>query len=149
MLDAPFFEAVEDPVGITLGSDAKFTVSVGNGPGQCIPPPGAPTFTASYAPASTFPTFGANTPVGGIPYGLGITLNTCAFNQLLPGQTECGLMLSSLTQIDLDGAGGNPPLNITSSLLSFIIPEFGQLPANTPLRIDIAPTLAPIITGNP
>src|SRR6185369_1830243 len=27
------------------------------------------------------------------------------------------------------------------------VPEFAKLPANTPLRIDIAPTLAPIVTG--
>src|SRR5262249_33180725 len=50
--------------------------------------------------------------------------------------------------IDLDGAGGNPPLPVTSSLLSLLVPEFGQLPANTPLRIDIAPTIAPVVTGN-
>src|SRR5262249_33465793 len=30
-----------------------------------------------------------------------------------------------------------------------LAPQFGQLPPNTPLRIDIAPTLAPIVTGNP
>jgi hypothetical protein len=37
---------------------------------------------------------------------------------------------------------------ITSTLLSLIVPEFAKLPPNTPLRIDIAPTLAPIVTGN-
>src|SRR5262249_22862608 len=45
--------------------------------------------------------------------------------------------------------GGAPPLPITSSTLSLLAPQFGQLPANTPLRIDIAPTIAPIVTGNP
>ena len=57
-------------------------------------------------------------------------------------------MRSSLTTIDLDGAGGSPPLPITSTLLSLIVPEFSQLPPGTPLRIDVAPTLAPIVSGN-
>jgi hypothetical protein len=33
-------------------------------------------------------------------------------------------------------------------LLSLLVPEFALLPANTPMRIDVAPTLAPIVTGN-
>jgi hypothetical protein len=146
-MDAPLFEVAEDPTGITFGSNASFTVSIGGGPGQCLPPPGTPNFTASYAPPEPFPTFGANTPVGHVPYGLGLGISSAAFNQLLRGQTECGLMRTSLTSIDLDGPGGADPAPITSSLLSLFIPEFGKLPPNTPLRIDIAPTLAPIVTG--
>ncbi len=148
-LDSPLFQVAEDNSGITLGADARFTVSVGGGPGQCLPPPGAPNLTASYAPAAVFPPWGATTPVGGIPYGLGIGVSPAAFNQLLRGQIECGLMRTSLTTIDLDGAGGAPPLPITSTLLSLLVPEFGQLPANTPLRVDIAPMLAPVVTGDP
>ena len=56
-------------------------------------------------------------------------------------------MRTSLTSIDLDGPGGSAPLPITSTLLALLAPEFAQLPPNTPLRIDIAPTLAPIVTG--
>jgi hypothetical protein len=149
MFDAPLFDVLEGPTGITFGSDARLTVSVGTGPGQCVPPPGAPNLTASYAPPSTFPTFGANTPVLQVPYGLGIAISSATFNQLLRGETECGLMRASLTTIDIDGPGGAPPLPITASLLSLLAPQFGQLPPNTPLRVDIAPTLAPIITGNP
>jgi hypothetical protein len=148
-LDAPLFAVNEDVNGITFGADASFTVSVGTGAGQCVPPPGAPDLTASYSPSEVFPAFGATTPVGGVPYGLGIAMSTAGFNQLLRGQTECGLMRTSLGTIDLDGPGGTPPLPITSTLLSLLAPEFGQLPANTPLRVDIAPTLAPIVTGNP
>jgi cysteine-rich repeat protein len=148
MLDTPLFAVTEDATGITFGSDSRFQVSVGNGPGQCQPPPGAPDFSRSYSKPEAFPVFGANTPLGGVPYGLGIGISTAGFNQLLRGQTECGLMRTSLTTIDLDGPGGSPPLAITSSLLSLLVPEFGQLPANTPLRIDVAPTVAPIITGN-
>jgi len=146
-LDAPLFQVAEDNTGITLGADSKFTVSVGSGPGQCLPPPGAPDFTRSYSKPEVFPTFGPNTPVGNAPYGLGICISTAGFNQMLRGQTECGLMRSSLTTIDLDGPGGSPALPITSTLLSLLVPEFAQLPPGTPLRIDVAPTLAPIVTG--
>jgi len=144
---APLFQVVEDNTGITFGSDSRFTVSVGSGPGQCIPPLGAPNLTASYSPPEAFPVFAANTPVANVPYGLGIAISSAGFNQLLRGQIECGLMRSSLTTIDIDGVGGAPPLPITSTLLSLLAPEFAQLPAGTPLRIDVAPTLAPIVTG--
>ncbi len=144
-LDAPLFAVDEDNDGITLGSDSRFTVSIGGGPGQCIPPAGAPDFTASYSNLQPFPAFGPNTP-GGDPYGMGICIAPDGFNQLLRGQTECGLMRSSLTEIDLDGDGPIPPLTITSTILAALIPEFGNLPPATPLRIDIAPTLAPVVT---
>ena len=147
MFESPLFQVVEDDIGITLGSNSRFQVSVGMGPGQCIPPPGAPDLSASYSKSEPFPTFGANAPVSNLPYGLGIAISSAGFNQLLRGQTECGLMRSSLTTIDLDGPGGTPPLAITSTLLSLIVPEFSQLPPGTPLRIDVAPTLAPIVTG--
>jgi len=148
MLDAPMFAVNEDNNGVTIGSDLQFTTSVGSGPGQCIPPLGAPDLTRSYSKFEPFPTFGPNTPVGNDPYGLGICISSAGFNQLLRGQTECGLMRSSLTTIDLDGGGPLPPVAINSTLLAALIPEFGQLPPGTPLRIDIAPTLAPVVTGN-
>jgi hypothetical protein len=148
MLSTPLFDIAEDNVGISFKSDSRFTVSVGNGPGQCIPPPGAPDLTASYSKTDAFPSFGANSPVLHLPYGLAIAISSAGFNQLLRGQTECGLMRTSLSTIDIDGPGGAPPLAITSTLLSLLVPEFGQLPPGTPLRIDIAPTLAPIVTGN-
>lgn len=150
MLESPLFAVTEDNAGITFGSSAKFTVSIGTGPGQCMPPLGAPVLPRSYHRASVFPTFGANTPPpGNKPYGFGLGISASGFNQLLRGQTECGLMRTSLTDIDLDGAGPLPSTPITSTLLSLIIPEFAQLPPNTPLRIDIAPTIAPIVTGDP
>ncbi len=148
-LDAPLFQVAEDATGVTLGADSRFTTSVGSGPGQCIPPPGAPNLTASYAPPSTFPTFGPTTPVGALPYDVGVAISTAGFNQLLRGQTECGLLRSTLTTIDLDGDGAVPPLPITAGLLALLAPEFGRLPAATPLQIEITPTLAPIVTGNP
>jgi hypothetical protein len=38
MFDSPLFNVAEDTNGITFGSDARFRVSVGTGPGQCVPP---------------------------------------------------------------------------------------------------------------
>jgi cysteine-rich repeat protein len=147
-LETPLFTVAENNSGITLGSDSKFTASIGGGPNQCLPPAGTPDLTRSYSKTETFPSFGANTPVGNVPYGLGICISSAGFNQLLKGQTECGLMRTSLSSIDLDGGGPIPPLPITSTLLSALVPEFSQLPSGTPLRIDVAPTLAPIVTGN-
>lgn len=147
MFDAPLFQVAEDNNGMTFGAGASFTTSTGTGPGQCIPPPGTPNFLASYAPPEAFPSFGPNSSAGNKPYGIGLGISTAAFNQLLRGQTECGLMRTSLTEIDLDGPGGVDPVQITSSLLSLLVPEFGKLPENTPLRIDIVPTIAPIVTG--
>ncbi len=145
-LYAPLFAVTEDSYGVTLGADSAFTVQVGTGPGECVPPPGAPDFAASYTKDESVPSFGPNTP-GGEPYGMGICISTGGFSQLLKGQTECGLMRSSISAIDLDGDGPIPSLTVDSTLLSALIPEFGQLPPATPLRIDVAPTLAPIVTG--
>jgi len=148
-LDAPLFDVDEDTTGITFGADSRFGVSVGTDPGQCLPPPGAPDLTASYAPPAAFPTFAATAPVSGAPYGVAIGISPAGFNQLLRGQTECGLLRTTLSEIDLDGPGGTAPLPIDSSLLSLLAPEFAQLPPGTPLRIDVAPTLAPVVTGLP
>ena len=148
ILESPLFKVAEDDTGVTLGSDSRFTVSIGTGPGQCMPPPGAPDLTASYSKYEAFPAFGALTPVSHRPYGLGIAISTAGFNQLLRGQTECGLMRSSLDAIDIDGAGGEDAQPITSDLLSLFVPEFALLPPGTPLSIVLAPTLAPIVTGN-
>lgn len=146
--EAPMFEIAEDNTGITLGAHSRFNVSVGTGLGQCTPPPGTPDFPASYSKYEAFPTFGPLSPVRGAPYGLGIAISTAGFNQLLRGQTECGLMRSSLTEIDLDGPEGAPASPITSDLLATFVPEFAFLPAGTLLQIDLAPTMAPMVTGN-
>lgn len=146
--ESPLFAVTEDNTGVTFGSNSRFQMQFGSGPGQCIPPPGAPNLTASYAKAAVFPSFGANTPVNNTPYGLGLCISAAGFNQMLRGQTECGLMQASLSSIDLDGSGGQPAFAITPGLLQLIVPEFSQLPANLPLRIDIGPSIAPVVTGD-
>ena len=101
VLDTPMTAALEDPVGITFKINAAATAST--------PDPEAPNLTASYDVPETFPTFGANTP-NGVPFGLGITLSTSAFNQLLRAQIESGLLRTELQQIDLGGG----PISLTT-----------------------------------
>ena len=134
-LEAPLFDVVEDPAGITLGSDARITA--------LMPTPGAPDLTASYHVPEAFPALGATTPVAGAPYGLGITISSSAFNQLLKAETESGLLRTSLTEIDI-GAG---PLPLTPANLATFLPQLGSMAPDTQLRLDILPTLAPVVTG--
>jgi hypothetical protein len=143
--DAPLWQVAEDTNGITFGSDGRFTTSVGTGPGQCIPPAGAPNLTASYAVNEGTPTFGATTPVGHLPYDLAISISSEGFNQLLKSQTECGLLVTSMSSLDL----GTGPVPITAALLGVLMPEFQIFPPATPFRIDIRPTLAPIMVATP
>lgn len=143
-LETPLFGVFENNSGITLGTDSSFTTVVGTGPGECLPPPGAPDLTASLAVNQAFPTFGANTPVGGIPYELGLCISSEGFNQLMKSQIECGLLVTSITELDLGGG----PLPLTAATLALVIPEFSIFPPATPFRIDIVPTLAPVVSGD-
>jgi cysteine-rich repeat protein len=144
-LQTPLWEVAEDTDGITFGSDSRFLVTVGTGPGQCVPPAGAPHLTASYAVNEGIPSFGTTTPFFHLPYHLAISISTEGFDQLLRSQTECGLLVTSMSSIDL----GTGPTPITAGLLALLMPEFGVYPPSTPFRIDIRPTIAPIIVGTP
>jgi hypothetical protein len=135
-LHAPFTSIAEDTVGITFATDIRATT--------LVPDPAAPNLTASLHVPEAFPTFGATTPVQNAPYGIGLGISTSGFNQLLKSQIESGLMRSAITEIDLFGG---PPVPITAGLLAAGFPEFGQLPGATPIAIRIAPTLAPVVTG--
>jgi len=150
MLEAPLFEIPglwdgvgEDVDGLTLGSDTRVTSSEGSGPGQCTRPAGAPDLAASYHVAELFPVFGATTP-GGLPYHLGLGISSSAFNQLLKAQVECGLLLTSLTEIDV----GFGPVPLTAGVLGVVIPAFGALPGGLALRLDVRPSLAPFLSGS-
>jgi len=147
LLEAPLFTVDEDVDGITLGSDGRITADFGTGLGQCTPPPDAPDLLASLDVSEPFPSFGAVTPGGGLPYGLGICISTSAFNQLLKAQIECGLLRMDLTEIDLFGTG--TPAPVTAGLLTLLIPELGDTDPTLPLVLQIRPTLAPVLTGNP
>ncbi len=146
-LDTPLFDVLEDTSGITLGSDTRFIATPVAGtpaPGECAQVPNAPNLAASYHVSEAFPSFGATTP-GGLPYQLAISISTSAFNQLLKSQIECGLLQTSLSEIDIGGG----PQEVTAGLLSLFIPTLavGFDPA-LPMRIDLKPTMAPFLTGN-
>jgi hypothetical protein len=143
MLETPLFAVNEDTVGITLGSNSRTLSVIGSDPGECIPPAGAPNLTASLAVNEVFPSFGQNAPVGGQPYDVSIAISSEGFNQLLKAQTECGLLVTSITELDLGGG----PIPLNGLILSILMPEFAAFPPATPFRIDIRPTLAPVVTG--
>jgi hypothetical protein len=146
-LDTPLFDVLEDNAGITLGSDTRFTATPVPGtpaPGECAQVPAAPNLAASYHVNELFPSFGGTTP-GGLPYQLGISISTSAFNQLLKSQIECGLLQTSLTEIDI----GSGPIAVTAGSMSLFIPQLAiGFDPSLPLRLDLKPTIAPFLTGN-
>lgn len=147
-LDTPLFDVLEDTDGVTLGSDTRFTATPVSGtpaPGECPAVAGAPNLAASYHISEAFPSFGATTPVGNLPYNLAISISTSAFNQMLKAQIECGLLQTSLTEVDL----GDGPIPVTAGFLATFMPQLSNLDPNLPMRIDLKPTLAPFLTGNP
>ncbi|MCG8591361.1 MAG: LamG domain-containing protein [Proteobacteria bacterium] len=131
-LEAPLVRIEEDEDGVLLVADTNFTA-----PELAE---GAPDLLASYAAAEPVPSLGPLTP-GGEPYGLGFSVSTAAFNQLLKGEIETGLLQAAITEF------GSLP--ITANFLVLLIPEFGSFDPDTPFRIDLRPTLAPVLTGNP
>jgi len=143
-LDAPLFSVPVDSNGLTLASDLRVTSSVGSGPGQCLPPAGSPDLAASYSVDEPFPSFGTTTPEGGEPYHVALSISTSAFNQLLKAQVECGLLRMELAEIDLGGG----PLPLTAGTLALIIPELSAFDPEMPVVVRLAPTLAPLLTGN-
>jgi cysteine-rich repeat protein len=135
-LDAPFNFVSPDNEGITFGVNARIM--------STDKPPYTPDFTASLHVPEAFPSYGTTTPVQNLPYHMAISLGTSAMNQLLKALTEEGILNIDITQIDLDSG----PVQITSDLLALFLPEFGNLPSGTQLRIRIEPTIAPVLTGN-
>ena len=133
VMDAEIVSVVEEVAGLTLAADAAIYADA--------PDPEAPDLPASYTVADTFPTFGATTPVGGLPYGLAFAISNSAMNQLLKTQIENGLLRDSITEF--------LGLPLTAGLMAQLIPEFAGLPPNDPIVIDLSPTIAPVFTGNP
>jgi hypothetical protein len=138
-LDAPFFDIFEDSDGVTLGSDSSFVADTG----VCNPPAAAPNLTASLELPEAFPSFGPTTPAGGLPYGMGLCISSSAFNQLLKSQTECGLLTTSVFEADL----GSGLETLTAGVLAGFIPQYSAYPPSTPMRVDVRPTIAPVVTG--
>ena len=145
-LEAPFTAIDETASAIDFRADADFYATPGAGPTDCAAVPDAPDLAATVDVPGEYPTLGATTP-SGQPYGLGLVITASAFNQLLGAMTECGILNQSITEFAL---GGGAPLPITSSLLAAIVPQFGtKLPAGTPMRVELHPTVAPFLTEQP
>ena len=134
LLEAPLFAIEIDPDGITLDSDARVIAA--------NPDPDAVSLTASYSIDLPAPAFPATAP-NGSPYDLGLAISVSAFNQLMMAETESGLLLSTLTEIDF-GLGAQP---ITAGTLALLLPEFAYLDPTVALQLDIRPTTAPMITA--
>jgi hypothetical protein len=135
-LETPLFDVAEDVDGITFGNDARITAS--------MPAPLAPDLLASYHVDQAFPTFGTLAP-NGLPYELGMCISASAFNQLLKAEIESGLLFTTISEFDF----GSGPVPITGALLAFLLPAFGVLDPAEVLQVDVVPTLAPFVTGDP
>ncbi len=130
-LNAEFDNVSEDTTGLTYRIDSRVT--------QPNPTPGSPDQLYSFNPIETFPTLGANVPVSGTPYGLGLALASGTVNQLLKAEIESGLL-----QLDLTEFQGIP---LTAGLLGLFLPSFAGFPPDYPLTMRVKPTLAPFVTG--
>ena len=142
--------AEEDEGGVYAANDGVTYKIDGSITSDGPYPPGAPDLAASYAINAALPDYGpaAPTPLpNGTQYGIGLGVSPDVFNQLLKAQTEEGLLLSTLTTIDLDPSSPPGPITITTGLLSFFIPELALLPAATQVKIELRPTSAPLLTG--
>lgn len=141
-VDSPMFMVDENNDRIVIGSDFGAT--------SVNPPPGAPNFIASYHVNEAFPPLDPVTPEGGEPYHVALCVSTSAFNQILKAQAEMGMLSQELTEIDLDGPGGLPPQSLNAGILSLFIPELlNELDPSTPMKIDLEPTIAAVVSGQP
>lgn len=131
-LDAPFFAIPIDEAGMTLGSNGRVM--------SLMVAEGAPDLSASYDVDATFPVFGGNTP-SGAPFGVGICLSPSFFNQLLKSIVESGSLSSEITDLD--------SLALNAASLSLLLPGLEMLPPTTPMKLVLAPELAPLMTGAP
>lgn len=141
---APFTAVVVDPAGFTFKENARIASSNGTGTGQCVYPPGAPKFSRTLASSTAYPTFSGVVPGTSTPFDVGFGLSATAFNQLLKTQVECGLLNLEFAAFDF-GNGAEP---LTAATIGALFPEFQKLPGETPVRLEVVPTLAPIVTGD-
>lgn len=140
-IESAFSTVSEDPDGLTIGIDAAILTSIGTGSGECTPPAGAPELDASYHLSTALPSYGATTPINGLPYHLALGISTSTFGQLMRTQTECGLLNATIDELDLGGG----PVPITGGLLALFVPEFSSLEPSALFEVELLPTLAPIL----
>jgi len=138
-LQTPLFNVPEDVNGVTLASNAIMTT--------LNPLPTTPRFPRTLVVPSSFPfsSLSAVNAPNNQPFGMALAIADTAFNQMLAAQVERGLLGFEVTELEI--ISGQGPQPITAGLLSVLIPEFGQIDENTPLKVKLQPTLAPVLTG--
>ncbi len=136
-LTAMFSDVLEDNAGVTFELDANVQ--------PLAVPPGAPNIPSSIGTPLTFPNFGANTPGGGVPYGVALGLHENLFNKLLRGETLGGAFDLVIDEFDI-GSGSMPIPTIT---LVIIDPAFATVSPVENVVIEFTPSLSPVLKVNP
>ena len=158
--DSPVADAIEsalanvhiagpigDALGLTLDSTLQTVNNDANGLGfQATASftadsvvPGAPDLTHTVSWGDTLGPIGTTTP-GGQGFDVAVGASASAFNQLLAGETEKGLLNVDVTQID-----GQP---LTLKSLLDLIGAGGLVTTDYPLVVELRPEVAPIVTTN-
>ena len=138
-LTALFAAILEDNAGVTFELDGNVE--------PLAFPPGPPNLPASYSTTNVFPSFGANTPVGGVPYGVALGLHENILNKLLRAETLTGAFELEIAEFDLGLGGGPGP--VSTLLLGVIDPAFATVSPPENVVIEITPSLAPVLSLNP
>jgi hypothetical protein len=159
--DSPVADAIEealanvhiagpigDALGLTLDSTLQTVNNDANGLGfqatasftADAVTPGAPDLTHTVGWGDTLGPIGTTTP-GGSGFDVAVGASASAFNQLLAGETEKGLLNVDVTQLD-----GQP---LTLKSLLDLIGAGGLVTTDFPLVIELRPEVAPIVTTNP
>ena len=138
-LSAPIADIPIDDEGITIRNDLTLAANIGGGSGQCTPPPGAAEPRGVIDASGSLPIFNAGAPISGRAYDVALSLSRTVLNQLLAGETRCGLLVS-----DIDTLAGAA---LTTDLLAVLFPEIAATwPETRPVRIEVRPGLAPFLT---
>jgi hypothetical protein len=159
--DSPVADAIEealanvhiagpigDALGLTLESTLQTVINDANGLGfqatasftADAVAPGAPDLTHTVGWGDTLGPIGTTTP-GGSGFDVAVGASASAFNQLLAGETEKGLLNVDVTQLD------GQPLTLKSML--DLIGAGGLVTTDFPLVVELRPEVAPIVTTNP
>ncbi len=141
--DAPFQSIVEDNTGITFRIDANVN------PGSLDPL--SPQPSSSLKIASTFPTYGANTPITGVPYGVALSIDPTTINKLLRSEVQAGTFKLDVTQLDFSlvpasvcpTCAGLGTQTMTTTNLGAVLPFFRSVSPAENVVVQVRPTLAP------
>lgn len=135
-IDTTLGAAAADPQGLTIDFDplvSRQTESCGAGP----------ELDAALDVPSTPIAWGDLTP-GGQPYDLAVALSASALNQMLRARVACGWLRADIDELDLGGG----PLPLDAGLLGLLVPGLSSLDPDTPISLEIEPSLAPLVTGD-